>query len=97
MTSPRLSASTQVTTGNRLLPTSNFTPITFSSCESDVRFGSKADMCSAQAHVRFTPESDIKCDIVECPLWANSGHRSLRSAQREKPGHCLGLVQRESQ
>ena len=23
----------------------------------DVRFGSKADMCSAQAHVRFTPES----------------------------------------
>jgi hypothetical protein len=33
-------------------------------------------MCSAQAHVRFTPESDIKCDIVECPLWANSGHAS---------------------
>jgi len=29
----------------------------------DVRFGSKADMCSALAHVRFTPESDIKCDI----------------------------------
>jgi len=28
---------------------------------SHVRFGS--DMCSAQAHVRFTPESDIKCDI----------------------------------
>jgi hypothetical protein len=23
----------------------------------DVRFGSKADMCSAQAHVRFTPKS----------------------------------------
>ena len=23
----------------------------------DVRFGSKADMCSAQAHVRFTPNS----------------------------------------
>ena len=22
----------------------------------DVRFGSKADMCGAQAHVRFTPE-----------------------------------------
>ena len=40
----------------------------------DVRFGSKADMCSAQAHVRFTPESDIKCDIVECPLRAKSGH-----------------------
>jgi hypothetical protein len=23
----------------------------------DVRFGSKADMCSAQGHVRFTPKS----------------------------------------
>src|SRR5262245_11727720 len=29
----------------------------------DVRFGSKADMCSAKGHVRFTPKSDIKCDI----------------------------------
>src|SRR5262245_58758960 len=26
-----------------------------------VRFGSLADICSAQAHVRFTPESDIDC------------------------------------
>ena len=26
-----------------------------------VRFGSKADMCSAKRHVRFTPESDAKC------------------------------------
>src|SRR5262245_35864587 len=25
----------------------------------DVRFGSKADICSAKPHVRFTPESDI--------------------------------------
>src|SRR5262249_13807546 len=39
-----------------------------------VRFGSKADMCGAKEHVRFAPESDIKCGIVECPLWANSGH-----------------------
>jgi hypothetical protein len=28
-----------------------------------VRFGSLADICSAKGHVRFTPESDIKCDI----------------------------------
>jgi len=27
----------------------------------DVRFGSKADMCGAKRHVRFTPESDIDC------------------------------------
>src|SRR5262245_23160080 len=28
-----------------------------------VRFGSKADSCSATRHVRFTPDSDNKCDI----------------------------------
>src|SRR5262249_13683187 len=39
---------------------------------SNVRFGSKADMCAAKRNVRFTPESDIKCDITECPLWANN-------------------------
>src|SRR5262245_63971248 len=27
---------------------------------SNVRFGSKADMCSATRHVRFTPNSDCK-------------------------------------
>jgi hypothetical protein len=26
-----------------------------------VRFGSKADMCGAKRHVRFTPNSDIDC------------------------------------
>ena len=26
----------------------------------DVRFGSKADICSAASHVRFTPNSDRK-------------------------------------
>jgi len=28
--------------------------------ESNVRFGSKADMCVAKPHVRFTPNSDRK-------------------------------------
>src|SRR5262252_6651166 len=42
-----------------------------------VRFGSKADMCSAQARVCFTPESDTKCDTGACPLWAKSGHGDL--------------------
>jgi hypothetical protein len=27
----------------------------------NVRFGSKADMCSAKGHVRFTPKSDRDC------------------------------------
>ena len=42
-----------------------------------VRFGSKADMCSAQADVRFTPKSGhVQCTSV-CPLCAKSGHWSL--------------------
>ena len=31
--------------------------------EADVRYGSKADMCSAKSHVRFTPESGhVQCN-----------------------------------
>jgi hypothetical protein len=30
----------------------------------NVRFGSKADMCSAQAHVRFTPESGHRAGVM---------------------------------
>jgi len=29
-------------------------------------------MCAAKRHVCFTPNSDIKCDIMECPLAPNS-------------------------
>jgi hypothetical protein len=33
----------------------------------DVRFGSKADMCSALAHVRFGPIADVsRFILVEC-------------------------------
>ena len=51
--------------------------------ESHVRFGSKADMCSARRHVRFAPESGhLQCNSV-CPLSANSGHaRSLNYVVR---------------
>ena len=43
----------------------------------DVRFGSKADMCGAKCHVRFTPESGhVQCNSA-CPLSANSGHCQL--------------------
>jgi len=39
--------------------------------------GQKADICSAQRLVRFTPESGhVQCTSV-CPLWANSGHWQL--------------------
>jgi hypothetical protein len=30
--------------------------------QANVRFGSKADMCSAKRHVRFTPNSDRESD-----------------------------------
>jgi hypothetical protein len=41
----------------------------------NVRFGSLADIRSAKAHVRFTPESGhVQCNSV-CPLSANSGHQ----------------------
>src|SRR5262245_30102280 len=33
--------------------------------KSNVRFGSKADICSALDYVRFTPNSDIDC-IFQC-------------------------------
>ncbi len=40
-----------------------------------VRFGSKADICSAKRHVRFTPKSGHRGARSKCPLSANSGHR----------------------
>jgi len=40
----------------------------------NVRFGSRADISSAQAHVRFTPESGhVQCKRP-CLLWAKSGY-----------------------
>jgi hypothetical protein len=39
----------------------------------NVRFGSKADMCVAKRHVRFTLESGHLQCTSPCPLWANSG------------------------
>src|SRR5262249_45299963 len=45
----------------------------------DVRFGSKADICNAKRHVRFTPESGhVQCSS-SCLLWAISGF-SLEAA-----------------
>ena len=44
-----------------------------------VRFGSKADMCSAKPHVRFTPNSGHTQCTRRCPLCANSGHRQHHS------------------
>ena len=44
----------------------------------DVRFGSKADMCSHSGNVRFTPKSGHWNSVAECPLCAISRHSALR-------------------
>ena len=46
---------------------------------SGVRFGSKADICSAKRHVRFTPKSGHLQRTSPCPLCANSGHAAHTS------------------
>jgi hypothetical protein len=38
-----------------------------------VRFGPKADSCSATRHVRFTPNSGHVQRASSCLLWAKSG------------------------
>jgi hypothetical protein len=43
----------------------------------NVRFGSKADICSAKRHVRFTPNSGHLQRTSPCPLCAKSGHVPL--------------------
>jgi len=37
---------------------------------SDVRFGSKADICGAKRHVRFTPNSDRESGFPHKPMSA---------------------------
>src|SRR5262249_33678979 len=37
------------------------------------------------------PESDIKCDIVGCPLWANRRHHSINSSGAGEHRLRLGL------
>ena len=43
--------------------------------------GSKADMCGAPTHVRFTPESGHVRRTRPCPLCAINGHRAVKSHQ----------------
>ena len=53
----------------------------------NVRFGSLADMCNAQPHVRFTPNSGKSEVSLKCPLSAISGHRRqlTRNARLLRP------------
>ena len=59
-----------------------------------VRFGSKADICSAKRHVRFTPKSgQVRCN-TPCLLSANSGHdlvHSMTSSTRTSMFGGIGI------
>ena len=44
---------------------------------SNVRFGSKADICSAKRHVRFTPNSDCKSGHLQCDANSTKGAQWL--------------------
>src|SRR5262245_55519675 len=58
-------------------------PQAFQHCRArDVRFGSKADMCGAKRHVRFTPNSDRKSGL---PLY-----RRKRTCAAHKLMSALG-------
>jgi hypothetical protein len=46
----------------------------------DVRFGSKADMCSAKRHVRFTPNSDRESGHVPLVISALPPEADICSA-----------------
>src|SRR5262249_34071458 len=64
----------------------------------NVRFGSKADICTAPAHVRFTPESRHMQCTSACPLWAKSGHGfiSHRRSPKRPRRSCSGAAEESS-
>jgi len=50
---------------------------------SDVRFGSKADMCSAKRHVRFTPNSDRESGFPQTVMSALPPKADICGATRD--------------
>jgi hypothetical protein len=60
----------------------------------NVRFGSKADMCGAKSHVRFTPESGHSQCTSLCLLWAKSGHHVYSTTSSARPIRVLGTAMR---
>jgi hypothetical protein len=62
----------------------------------DVRFGSKADICNANRHVRFTPNSGhVQCNGPR-PLSANSGHTAIHSITSSALASSVGGTVRPS-
>jgi hypothetical protein len=64
--------------GAAIVPTRGSTLKGVGTRQANVRFGSKADMCSAKVDVRSYPKSGhVQCNS-RCPLCANSGHSKTR-------------------
>jgi hypothetical protein len=55
----------------------------------NVRFGSEADMCNAQPHVRFTPNSDRKSGPPQNVMSALPPKADMSSANRHV---CFGPI-----
>src|SRR5262245_1406564 len=55
----------------------------------NVRFGSKADICSAQLHVRFTPDSDRKSGLLHKAMSALPPKADMGSAATHV---CFGPI-----
>ena len=65
-------------------------------CDPDVRFGSKADLCSATTHVRFTPDNDIDCVFRHIqsakPRSTAGGFTEIMCSLRQAPGGKPGTL-----
>ena len=61
----------------------------------DVRFGSKADICGAKGHVRFTPESDRKSGgsaiAISAKAWPVVGEWLPRLQLNQPPEAKMGI------
>jgi hypothetical protein len=75
------------------LPGSNWqTPKTRPYAGLHFRFGSKADVCGAQTHVCFTPNSDRESEIPQKAMSALARKRTLRVSGN--PRHSTGEIAR---
>ena len=67
-------------------------------CSINVRFGSKADICSAKRHVRFTPNSDRESGFSETVMFASSsgaaGSRPPSIPRAIRASSCASLMRR---
>src|SRR5262249_60889006 len=57
----------------------------------DFRFGSKADICAATSHVRFTPNSDIDCVFRHVPQGPKADIPPHSIPQKRTFGSAVGM------